>query len=110
MSLHEEIKECESAISHLKQKMEDLKKSANYCRKCEMYYPKEQAKQTTSTKEGTGCDPDCGYGDDDILYDCTYVITYDVCPLCGGLNEVNSYETNVRNRHYRWQTRREVWV
>lgn len=110
MALNEEIQECESALSNLKQKIKVLKESANYCKRCGMYYPKEQAKQTQFTEEGTGCCPDCGYGDDDVLYDCTYIVTSNVCPLCGGLTEVSRYEMNRRNQHFRRQTKYEVWM
>ncbi len=80
-----------------------IEKSYNHCPKCGKYSLKKKCRVETKevTDYGVTVYTDCGYGDDDEIADVTYLVYYNVCPVCGGLTEKNRYEIRETNRHRR---------
>ena len=55
-----------------------------YCNNCHSYLLKKTLKTHSEEKTIHECvHTDCGYGDDDIYADVTYLFTYYICPKCG---------------------------
>ncbi len=74
------------------------------CSKCGKYSLKEQFKTHTDVEviKNQLVYSDCGYGDDDEFADVTYLVFYNVCPLCNGLSEINRYFVKEENRSTRY--------
>ena len=98
------IRQCDMWINQLREEKRRLVESANYCKECNSYYPKEDAGTETSTKVCTECVyQDAGYGDDDEYAEVTRLVTYDICPLCGGKSYRNSIVLKQGPSKKRWQ-------
>lgn len=63
-----------------------------FCKQCKKYYLKKEGEQKDVQEVRTETTfIDCGYGDDDKLGEVEYLITYGICPRCGGKQEIKKW-------------------
>lgn len=80
-----------------------------HCSTCGKYYLRKDEKKDSVNElhRGVCVWTDCGYGDDDVFADVTYLVTYAICPLCKKHNDILSkFTINESNRRDRWGNHR----
>ena len=80
----EKLEEAEAEAVRQKALVEELKKTAWFCWKCQKYYPTdicghEKKREVTTETVYT----DAGWGDDDEIAEVTRLVPYISCPVCG---------------------------
>ena len=109
--LDDEIKAFDAKMDELKYQIGKLKEeqnilihSAEYCDKCKSYYPKTEVRTLNDTEKNKECVyQDCGYGDDDEYAEVERLVTYLVCPYCGGLTRKSSIVLRTGPSKRRWE-------
>ena len=78
-----------------------MKKRYIKCTSCNKYSLKSKYKKTIKEElcKGVCVFSDCGYGDDDVYADVTYMVEYYVCPHCDGLTEKTRWTLKEENIH-----------
>ncbi len=62
------------------------------CRHCQKYYLKATCEQQDFKEVRTEITArDCMYGEDDRIGEVEYLVTYGVCPRCGGKQEIKKW-------------------
>jgi len=97
-------KMCNTWIPDITKKIRDrIKKSSFKCSKCGRYSLKKNFRVEFKTETCCGVTvlSDCGYGEDDLIADVTYLITYNVCPICGGFTKTRAEDIGEKNHRRR---------
>ena len=90
--------------SNISKIYDELTKGYKFCGCCCKFSLPEKWVRSQEEKEikNVCVYSDCGYGDDDRYADITYLIDYEICPLCKGKEMKYKWEISRKNERGRW--------